>query len=144
MAVIILKMEADMFDFWWEINDGRIWHFRGCEFVESIPPDEGLTPLMENGITGGLEALRRRVLEYGTAKNLGELTTLRDQMNMERDGLISQLAAIDEKSLRALRAILTEKDCQEDKERLIALETEATQLRTALALVEKGLKDEQN
>lgn len=60
-----------MENYFWKIDDGRIWSSLQEAFVASVPDGLALTPLYENGRPGDIDYLRRTILFYGCG--LGEL-----------------------------------------------------------------------
>jgi len=67
-----------MMNYYWKIDDGRIWSFEDAGWIEekNLPEQYAVQPLLDDGQPGGLAELRARIRHYGG--NLSELAEIED------------------------------------------------------------------
>jgi hypothetical protein len=113
--------------YYWQIDDGRIWSADDAAFVGEAPAGADLVPLYSDGQPGGVEYLRDTIRFYGYG--LGELAGPEER----KAAILARLAEIDLLSIRPLRAVADGSATDFDKQKLAALDSEATEQRAELA-----------
>lgn len=78
----------------WQIADGRIWGADQAKFVTRIPEDTAVTLLSVDGISAGVDYLRKTIVFYGY--DLGELKNRLEKIRAIQAEYAPQLTLLQE------------------------------------------------